>query len=66
MQYIRNFLQLIGDPITVCVAFISELTLPLNVVNLEKLEMENFKFITKNKHCVITVKAFLNSGQMRH
>ena len=62
MQYIRNFLQLIGDPITVCIEFMIELTLPLSVVNLEKLERENFHIITKNNNCVITVTAFSDSG----
>ena len=62
MQYIRNFLQMIGDSITVCVAFMIELTLPVSIVNLEKLERENFKSITKNNLFLITVKAFSDSG----
>ena len=59
MQYIRNSMQMIGEPVPVCVAFLVEVTLPVLTVNLEKLKKARFKF---NGYCVITIKGFNESG----
>ena len=53
---------MIEDPITICVAFLVEITLPVSTVNLEKLEKGRFKFITKNDYCDITIKGSNDTG----
>ena len=62
MQTIRNFLQLSEDLVTVCVTFMTDLTLALKVANIEKLARENLNFITKGDYCIIKIKAFSEFG----
>ena len=62
MQLLKNHLQLSGHPINLCIAFMVQVTVDLENVNLDLLEKYGFKFTKNETHCFINLKAFSDSG----
>ena len=58
MQIVKNHLQLIGEPLTLCISFMVEVAVDLENVNIDLLRESGFKFTLTENHCSILLKCF--------